>query len=323
MKPFRFINAKSIQDAVNILKENNGRARIIAGGTDLIGALKDRVPSVSPEVLVNLKTVSNLAAIRNGNQTVEIDALVKVDEIAVSELIKRDFPVLAMAARSVGSPQIRNMGTLGGNLCQDARCWYYRTSPWAGNPFFCLRKGGRTCYAVTGDNRYHSICGARKGCFAVHPSDLASALIALDAKVKTNSREMAVGDLFDGFKGTVLDPHEILIRVEIAVPTPGTKSIYIKSRLRKAIDFAVVSIAAAVTIRDGLCQDARIVLGGVAPTPRRAKAAEAAIKGKPISPESAGQAAHEAADGTSALTKNAYKITLTKALVKKALLACR
>ncbi len=322
MKPFKHINAQTVNQAVALSKEYEGRARLIAGGTDLLGELKDRVLLTHPEVLVNIKTIPDMDYIREEAEVLRIGALAKLCEIAASPVVQDKYNALAQAAQSVGSPQIRNMGTIGGNLCQDIRCWYYRASPWCGDSFVCLRKGGRICYAVAGDNYYHSIFGGYKGCFAVHPSDTAPALIALSAEAKTTKRVVALEDFFDALTGTILDPDEIVTEVRVPSPAAGTKSAYLKFGLRKAIDFAIVSVACVLTVEGGVCKDARIVLGGVAPIPWRSKSAEDAIEGKHLGETTAEAAGSAAVAKASALPNNKYKAQIAKTLVARAILAC-
>jgi len=162
MKPFKHVNAKTINEAVTLLKEYKGKAKLIAGGTDLLGELKDRVLSTYPKVLVNIKTIPDMDYIKEDDGVLRIGALTKLRDIATSSVVKEYYDILVQAVRSVGSPQIRNMGTIGGNLCQDVRCWYYRASPWCGAPFICFLKGGKSCHALTGENQYHSIFGASR-----------------------------------------------------------------------------------------------------------------------------------------------------------------
>lgn len=323
MKPFKHMNARTINEAVTLLEEQKGKVKLIAGGTDLLGELKDRVLLTYPEALINIKPIPDMDYVKEDDRTLRIGALAKLSEIATSPVVKEKYSALAQAARSVGSPQIRNMGTIGGNLCQDVKCWYYRASIWCGAPFVCLRKGGRTCYAVAGDNRYNSIFGGAKSCLAVYPSDTAPALIALNAEVKTTKRTVALEDFFDALTGTILDPEEIVTEVEVPSPPTGTKSTYLKFRLRKAIDFAIVSVACMLTVEGKVCKDARIVLGGVAPIPWRSKTAEDAIKGKSLDETTAEAAGNAAVAKTCALSQNKYKIQIAKALVRRAILACR
>jgi len=320
MDNLRHVNAGTLDDAIRAAGEN---AQMIAGGTDCLSILKNRLLPHSPEVLVNLKTIPGLEYIAEENSGLKIGALTRLCDIVASRVVRENYGILADAAKSIASPQIRNMGTIGGNLCQETRCWYYRCSPFTGRSYFCSRKGGRVCFAVAGDNRYHAILGG-KGCFAVCPSDMAVALEVLDATISIKGpgggeRTIALRDFYTVF-GTILKQNEIVTDIHIPHPPPGARQTFLKFRLRKAIDFAIVSVGSMITREEGVCTDARIVLGAVAPTPVRALAAEEAIKGNIIDAETAQMAATAAVAGTRPLSMNAYKVEITKALVKRALL---
>lgn len=320
MRPFEHFNATTVEDAVLAA---NKKSKIVAGGTDCLSILKNRVLPTYPEVLVNIKTIPGLEYIKETAEGLKVGALTKLSDIEASPIVKEKYSMLAEAAKSVGSPQIRNMGTIGGNLCQDVRCWYYRCSPLTGRDYFCYRKGGNVCFAVAGDNRYHAILGGRR-CFAVCPSDTAIALSALDAKIcvqgKSGERTIPIKDFFKTM-GNALSPDEIVKDIKVPKPPKGCKQTFIKFRLRKAIDFAIVSVASVIIIEGGICQDAQIALGAVAPTPVRATKAEEAIKGKAINITIAEAAAKAAVAGVKPLSMNAYKVEITKALIKRAILS--
>ncbi|MFC1815970.1 FAD binding domain-containing protein [Thermodesulfobacteriota bacterium] len=320
MKPFKHINVKTIDAAISALSK---KSKIIAGGTDYLSLLKSSVLPVYPEILVNIKTIPGLNYLKEGAEGLRIGALATLSDIAESPVIKEKYGILADAARSVASPQIRNMGTIGGNLCQGVRCWYYRCSPLTGKSYLCYRKGGRECFAEAGDNRYHAVIGG-KACFAVCPSDTAIALTALDAKIKikgpAKERTLLVKNFYRTL-GNVLKPDEIVTEVQIPeAPAPKAKHSFLKFRLRKAIDFAIVSVASVIRMEDGVCKGARIALGAVAPTPIRATKTEAAIKGKVINTTMAETAAQAAVASAAPLSMNEYKVEITKALVKRAIL---
>lgn len=319
LKPFKHVSAKTVEEAAALLSV--GKAKLIAGGTDLLSVLKDQIHNDYPELIIDLKTIPNLNYIMEDSGVLKIGALAKLAEIAGSPLVKRKYKMLADAARSVGSPQIRNIGTIGGNLCQEVRCLYYRYPRHVGDRIICYRKGGRVCYAVAGNNLYHMILGRPTKCYAVHPSDTAPALTALDAKVKTSKRTIPIENFFDTLTGTVLDHDEILTEIQVQTPPDGSKQTWIKFRLRKSIDFAIASVASMLTLESGTCKDARIVLGGVAPIPWRSKDAENVIKGKPINETTAEEAGKAAVKNALPLTQNAYKIQIVKALVKRAILS--
>jgi xanthine dehydrogenase YagS FAD-binding subunit len=320
MKAFQHKNATSVKEAVTLLQQNAGKALPIAGGSDLLGELKDRIET--PDLVVNLKTIPGLDQVQQRGNTVSIGALVTVSDLAENALVKSQFPVLAEAASVIASHQIRNVGTVGGNLCQRPRCWYYR------GPFQCLRKGGKTCYAVLGENRYHAILGGGPS-YIVHPSDLAPALISLDAKARiagpSGERTIPLEQFFvlptaNVKRENVLKPGEILTEIQVPVPASGTRSTYWKQMERDAWDFALVSAAVAVRQNNGKIEHARVVLGGVAPIPWRSKEAEAALVGKSLDAASAAYAADAAMIPARPLRDNAFKVDLSKAVIRGALL---
>jgi xanthine dehydrogenase YagS FAD-binding subunit len=319
MKPFKHFNAKTVDEAVSQVYKST---KLIAGGTDCLGVLKNSVLATYPEVLINIKTIPGLDYIREDEDGLKVGALATLSEIAASPIVRVRYGILADAAKSVASPQIRNMGTIGGNLCQDVRCWYYRCSPLTGRNYLCYRKRGHECFAIAGDNRYHAILGG-KACFAVCPSDTAIALTALHGKMKirgaAGESTIMVKDFYRTM-GNVLKANQMVTEIQVPRPPDGSKQSFLKFRLRKALDFAIVSVAAVVTIEKGLCKDASIVLGAVAPTPLMATKAEEAIRGKAINNVTALEAAKAAVTGAAPLSMNAYKVAITKTLVKRALL---
>ena len=322
MRSFTHINAQTIAEACITLDTFKGRALLNAGGTDLIPILKGDILHDYPEAIINIKTIPDLDYIRLDGDVLKIGALARLSNLAESPTLKEKYGVLAKAALSVASPQIRNVATLAGNLCQDVRCWYYRYPRRIGGPAKCLRKGGRLCLAVTGDNRYHAIMDARK-CFAVCPSDTAVALAALNARITITSskgdRSIAVTHFFNSL-GNALTVGEMIKEVEIPKITPLAKQTFLKFTLRKPIDFAIVSVASVITTQDGICTDIRIALGAIAPGPVRLKAAEEMIIGRPINEDMASKAAKAALAGVKPLSKNAYKVEIAKILIKRAIL---
>ena len=323
MKTFAHVNAATLEDAGTALAHYSGKGVIIAGGTDLMGILKDNVLPGYPEALVNIKSVPGLDYIREEAGVLKIGALAKLSAVAKHALVLEKYAALAQAAAAVGSPDIRNMGTIGGNICQRVRCWYYRSS---GNYFNCLRKNAAgTCYALAGDHRYHSIYGASGGCIAVNPSDTAPALVALGASIKTSRRTLAAKDFFSaaGDNTTVLEAGEIVTEIQIPQPAAGTKSVFFKFAIRKSIDFPIVNCAAVITSSGSTVSAAGIVLNAVAGVPRKAIAAEDAIKAKTID-ETTAQAAGDAAVASAAdLPGNKYMVQIARTLVKRAVLACK
>ncbi|HTY63475.1 MAG TPA: FAD binding domain-containing protein [Acidobacteriota bacterium] len=316
MRRFAYRNTTTVAEAVLLLK--GGHAAVLAGGTDIINLLRMGALTSPPETLVNIKNIPGMDFIREDANGLNIGATAKLSDIASSEIIKSKYSALARAAESVGSPPIREMGTIAGNLCQHVQCWYFRRSFLTGNFFDCLRKGGSQCYAVAGDNRYHAILGAKQ-CFAVCPSDTAVALVALDSEIITNKRSIPIAGFFQ-VQGNVLDEDEIIIEIRVPAPKPDTKQVFIKFALRPTIDFAVASVAAVITTELGKVSDARIVLGAVAPVPYRANGAENALKGNAVSEWIAEAAAAAAVNKAVPLSNNKYKVQIIRTLVKRAIL---
>ncbi|HTY62628.1 MAG TPA: FAD binding domain-containing protein [Acidobacteriota bacterium] len=314
MKAFDHINAKTLAEAKTALA--GGKATIIAGGTDLIGTLKDNVLPAYPASLINIKTISpSLDYVKEEAGILKIGATTRLADIAADPAIKQKYTALAQAALRVATPHVRDMGTIGGNIAQLHRCWYFRKPE---NRFDCIRKGGKACFAMAGDNRYHSIFGAVNGCIAVHPSDVAPALIALNATIGTNTRKIAAENFFDVKVGsnTVLAPGEIITEIQIPAPPAGAKSAFIKFAIRKSIDFPIVNCA--VMVGGGA---PRIALNAVGPKPYRAIKAEAAIAGKPVNEANAEGAGTAAVADAKALPATKYKVQIARTLVKRALLA--
>jgi xanthine dehydrogenase YagS FAD-binding subunit len=322
MRPFTHINALTVKQAVAALVKHDGQARLNAGGTDLFGALKDEFLPVYPEAVVNIKTVTGLDYIREDKGMLRIGALTRLADLSGSPLLRQRYGALAEAAHAVASPQIRNVATLGGNLCQDVRCCYYRYPRHIGGPIKCARKGNGPCLAVKGDNRNHAIMEGRR-CFAVCPSDTAVALALYDAELlvvgPSGERRIAVRDFYTPL-GHQLDCNEMVKEIQVPRLAGSVQQTFLKFTLRKPIDFAIVSVAALVTMEDGVCTDARIALGALAPGAVRAVAAEEFLLGKPINDETAAQAAVLALTGAKPLSRNAYKINIARALVARAIL---
>ena len=321
MKNFAHINATTIDEAAAMLRRYGKGAAVIAGGTDLLGKMKDEILPAYPEALVNIKTIPGLDVIASRDGMLTIGALTRLEDIATDDTVRKEYPGLAEAARRTASTHLREMGTLGGNICQDIRCWYYRN---ANNRFPCLRKGGGRCYAIDGDNRYHSIFGGsvEAGCYAVHPSDTAPALIALDAVIVTSKRTVKAEAFFQVSvaKTTILDDDEIV--TEIRIPAPTGKSAFVKFALRKAIDFPIVNCAAMVTLSKERVTAARICLNAVYVTPYRAHKAEEALIGKALTEANAEAAGAAAVADAHPMPYNAYMVPVAKAMIKRAILGC-
>jgi xanthine dehydrogenase YagS FAD-binding subunit len=317
IKRFTNINAKTIEEAVSALRTANAWA--LGGGTDLVGTMRFEIlpDSLYPQILVNLKTITpSLDYIKEEKGMLRIGALTRLEDVAKSSVVKSKWAALSEAAHKTASPHIREMGTVGGNICQLNRCWYFRLHD---NRFFCTRKGGKACFAMAGENRYHSIFGGVSGCMAVNPSDTAPALVALNARIVTSKRTINAEEFWTVKipRSTVLENDEIVTEVQVPGPASGVKSAFVKFALRSSIDFPIVNCSAA--IGGGA---ARICLNAVYNKPYRATKAEEAIAGKVIDVASAQAAGAAAVTGARALTLNKWKIQVASGMVKKAILAC-
>ena len=324
MKTFSNANPKDVRDAVAMLgraRQQSRHAAIVGGGSDLLGMVKDRL--VSPDVLVNLKAIRGLDRVETEPGKVKIGGLITLDALSQDPLIRKQYAVLAEAAESVGTPQIRNAGTLAGNVCQRPWCWYFR------NGFPCLKNGGDKCFSASGENQLHAIFGGGPS-YIVHPSDTAPALVALDADFHVSGpkgdRVVKAADFFqlprvDAAHENVLANDEILTAVTLPAARPGLHSTYHKVLDREAWTHAVVSAAIVLEMNKQTCRSARIVLGGVAPIPWRLPKVEAMLNGQRITPELAAKAGEAAVEGARPLAKNRYKVPLTSAVVKRTLLS--
>jgi xanthine dehydrogenase YagS FAD-binding subunit len=317
LKPVSFVEPASL-DEVIALSAGNG-ARLIAGGSDLLSELKEG--SADYQRLVSLAGVETLRGIESGPGGLSLGALTTISELESSPVLTGPYRILAEAARSVATPEIRNQGTLGGNLCQRPRCLHFRHALVA-----CLKKGGEGCPAAdTPYQTYLSVFGG-PGCYAVNASDLAPPLIALDATAHIagpgGRREIPLEAFFTGpeadpTRETVLLPGEVLTGVGVPPLPVGWHGSYFKARERTAGDFPIVSLALGYELRDGSMRHVRLVLGGVAPAPRRVREAEAALEGRQPSDSAATEAAEVALAGASPLQHNAYKLDLARALITR------
>ena len=322
MHKFTHLNATTVADAVTAL--GKGKSQVLAGGTDLLPYMKGMCSPNPPTTLVNIKNIApSLVYVKLDGTTLKIGALTSLADIAASSIVTGGWNVLAMAAKSAASPELRSQGTLGGNICQKPRCIYFRNEQ---NAFSCLRKNAKgPCFALDGVNTYHSIFGAVGGCIAVCPSDTAPALVALGASIVTNKKTWASADFFviSGEQINSLAADEIVTEIQIPALAAGTTSTYLKFAFRKAIDFPLVSCAAVITSAGGTVSKASIVLGGVYNSPKRATNAETSITGKAVTTataDAAGAATAAVASHT-ALPANKYKVQIAKTLIKRALLA--
>ncbi len=325
MKRFSHINAENIDHVVGLLKKHGSSARVNGGGTDLLGCLKDELWLEQPSLIVNLKTIPDLSYIREKDGELCIGALTTLTTVAESSIIKEHYSVLAQAAAKTASPILRNIATLGGNICQENRCWYYRYPNKLGGRINCVRKGGKRCFAAPGDHRYHSIFGAVNKCIAVNPSDTAPALIALDAKIITTERNIQVEEFFSaemGAQSTVLEAGELVIEIRIPRPNPGSVSVFKKVALRKSIDFAILNGAVMLERKEGVVTAVRICLNAVHNNPYRAVEAENSILGKPLTENHTMLAGNDAVKTAKPLLNNFYKVHLSKILISDLLMDC-
>ncbi|HVS82016.1 MAG TPA: xanthine dehydrogenase family protein subunit M [Pyrinomonadaceae bacterium] len=329
MKAFEWMSPNTVAEAVSALKsapapdDADDAARPIAGGQDLLTTMKDYI--TRPTRVVNLKGIRGLDRIvEDGKGGLRIGALVTLAQLEEHPVVRRNFPGLSEAAHSVATTQIRNLGTVGGNLCQRPRCWYFRLED-----VVCLKKGGSECYAATGENKYHAILGGGPS-YIVHPSDLAPMLVALGGSVSVvgpdGKRNVQLEKFFtlpaDGNlrRENVLKNDEIITEIHVPASRFAAHSTYLKFKERDSMDFAIAAVAAAVAMgANKTISEARLVLGGVAPIPWRVPKAEASLIGKTMSGEVLMNAAKIALAGAKPLEKNAYKIPLTQTLVRRAL----
>jgi len=327
VRGFELYDATTVRQAVDLLQTHAGRnVKVVGGGSDLVGGvMKDWVQGKGmplPEVLIDITTIKDINGIRLDGGGTTIGAATTLTDIIDNKDLGAKLPVLTQAALSVASPLIRNFGTLGGNINQRPRCWFFR-----GEDFNCYKKGGDFCYAVTGDNRYHAIIGGEL-CYIVHPSDTANALQALGASAKVagpgGERTVSFDDYFTGprvdvLRETVLKPDEFMTSVTIPNPAGGTKFGWTKLKDRQVYDFALVSVAAVFTVEGGNWKEGRISLGGVSPVPYRAKVVEDFLKGKDIK-ATVKQAAAQIRNVARPMSLNSYKVDLAQGLIERTIL---
>jgi xanthine dehydrogenase YagS FAD-binding subunit len=321
MPAFELVQPNSIADAQKVLEQQGEDGWVLAGGMDSFDWLKDRIKK--PKVVVDLSGVAELKGVRTTADGIEIGAMTTLTEVVDNPTVQQKYGLLAQAAELVASPQIRNQGTLGGNVSQDARCWYYR----AGWP--CYRAGGNICYADTpeGRNREHAILHADR-CVAVNPSDSAPALIALDAKfvIRTSKGERVV-DAEDYFIGPEIDitrlhilkPGDLLTAIRIPSTWAGARFYFEKVRDRNVWDFPLLNVASAMVVSNGSIERIRIAVNAAAARPLRLKVVEDAVQGKPPNAATGEMAGKLAVQGAVPLQFNAYKIPLMRNLVKRAI----
>ena len=321
MKAFAYVNPTNEKDAVAALK-TDGIAMPIGGGQDLLARMKDYIDS--PDRIVNVKNALEATVVATPDGGLKIGAAMKIADVSEHAQIAKLYPAVAAAAYEVGTPQIRNAGTVGGNVNQRPRCWYFRTEE-----FVCFKKGGNRCFAPAGENQYHAIFGNDGPSHIVHPSSLAVPFLAYGAKFRvvgpSGEREIAAGDYFtlptlqNVMKENVLADEEILTHV--ILPAPGTvKSGHYEVRYKQSHDWPLAFSTVVLTMSGNTIQSARVVLGAVAPIPWRSQDAERALAGKPLNEQTAAAAGEAAVQAAKPLSGNAYKIQIAKTAVKRAVM---
>jgi xanthine dehydrogenase YagS FAD-binding subunit len=320
MRTFSNSNPRDLKEAVLLASSarRDGKSVSFAGGgSDLLGMVKERI--VNPDVLIHLSGIKGLDRVESKGGVVRIGGQITLDTLSRNPLISSRYPVLAEAAASVATPQIRNAGTLAGNVCQRPWCWYFR------NGFPCYKAGGNQCFSVTGENQFHAIFGGGPS-FIVHPSDTAPALVALDAKFRivgpSGERTLAAADFFtlpkqNAARENALNDDEVLASVEFPAASQSARSTYHKVLDREAWTHAVVSAAIVLDMDKDVCRSARIVLGGVAPIPWRVPEAERLLTGQRVTPELTAKVAEAAVAGANPLARNKYKVPLTREIVQR------
>ncbi len=319
MKAFAYVNAAGEKEALAALGPDRGKFLPLAGGMDLLALMKDYI--AQPERIVNVKNLDR--TIRKApDGGLRIGAAVTIAELVADADAARLYPALVQAAEDVGTPQIRNLGTIGGNINQRPRCWYFRNEE-----FDCLKKGGSRCFAVEGENQYHAVLGGGP-CHIVHPSSLAPALVALDARFRVagpaGEREVPASDYFvtpdrNLFGETVLAPNELLTHV-VLPPPGGARSATYEVRYKASHDWPLATASVVLSMNGQTVRGARVVMGSVAPVPWRAPAAETALNGKRVTEEVAIAAADAALMGAKPMTGNAYKVQIARTAVKRAIM---
>ena len=321
MPNFSYVQPKTLADAIKHLSSDG--ARLHAGGTDLLGCLREDIfPAKKLVSISQLKDLRGIRQTRDGG--LRIGALSTLTEVAHNKMILERYPALAKGALEAASPQLRNQGTIGGNICQKPRCWYYR------GEFHCLRKGGDRCYAYQGENQFHCIFGSGGICYITHPSDTAPALVAYEATAQVagpkGTRRVPLAKFHvlpaeDVKKETVLRPNEIVTEILLPPPVQGLRSSYRKVRARQSWDFALAGVALALKFNGDRVEKARVVLSGAAPIPWRSKEVEEAVAGKRLDADTIARAAEAGVKNAEPLDQNGYKIPLFRGVLEEELAA--
>ena len=316
MNRFEWVNASSVDQALSSITDD---AAFKAGGIDLLDLMKDGI--ARPSRLVNIRQISGLEQISEDENSLRIGALVTLTQIEEHPTIQNKYTALSEAASRIATPQIRNMATVGGNLVQRPRCWYFRSED-----FHCRKKGGTHCFAQDGENDYHAVFDNRV-CAIIHPSGIAVPLVAMNGRVeittKRGKREVALEEFFTSpghnvRRENILEPGELI--TSIVVPAAEARSAYYKQGEKESFDWPIADVAVALTMQGSRCSQARVVLGGAAPYPYRAKAAEAKLNNSEITKDSARAAAETAMANATPLEKNAYKIPIFEAIIRRTIL---
>jgi len=320
------VEPKTVEEAVYWLKEYGPKAKIIAGGTDLLGLIKDNVKGPMfpmPQILVDISKIPEISSIdfRPGKELI-IGSNVTLRALANTRAVSENYPILAQAANSVATPQIRNVGTVGGNLCQRPWCWYFR------HPAFpCFKKGGKQCYAIPGEHKYYFSTMGIGTCVMSHPSDLAPAFVALDAKITvagpSGKRDVPISKFFNGPKDVfdnILKTDEMIVKVTVPPQFREYSGAFLKDRIRDTWDLSLASAAVAIKISGDACTDARVCLGGIVPFRYRSEAAELVLKQNKISEETARLAAEAAYEKAKPLPMTKYKVQIGKVITRRAIL---
>lgn len=326
MRDFEFVTPKGLREAGLLLVKHGERAALKAGGIDLVDLMKEGI--ASPSIVVNLLPLRTLESIEDdGARGLTIGPLATLARVADDAKVAARYPLLAAALGEAATPQLRNVATIGGNLCQRPRCWYFRSAEFA-----CLKKGGDTCFAVDGDNRYHAIFGDGP-CHIVSPSSAGLALVALGGTITvlgaSGEKQIDAEKFFtmpdaDVSRENALRPGEIVSGVHVPAPAAGTVSSYLKIREKESFDWPIAE-AAVVLVKDGggTVRSARVVLGAAAPVPWRAGEAEKKLVGRGVTEPSAAEAADAAIAGAKPMSGNAYKVGLLREVVRRAILQAR
>lgn len=320
MNKFEYAQPRTINEIFQYLDENN--SIIKAGGIDLLDLMKENL--ISPKRLVNINNVIELNYVReNSDGSISIGPNVTLSELAENKIIAQYFPSLTESIGLIATPQIRNSATLGGNLCQKPRCWYYRSTD-----FNCSRKGGSHCFALFGENKYHAVLGAQDGCAIVHPSGAAVALMSLNALLVISSdseeRKVKLSDFYikpaiDITKENILSKKEIITEIIIPKEMKYYRTHYIKLKEKQSFDWPLADVAVSLKIDGNICKEANIILGSAAPIPWKSKEAEFELIGKIITKEIARKAGEASMEKAYPLDQNKYKVRLFKTIVYRAI----